>query len=661
MSGCAVPFAVLRAVMSSQSHKMAGPHPLAALTAACNASAVTKAGIAGCEEIELTGRFSEQMAQLCMSYDYSDVTFIVEDEKLPAHRVILAARSEYFRALLYGGLSESNQQEIHLKIPLKAFKALLKYIYSGSMSLAQMKEENILDTLGLANQYGFTDLEMAISDYLRQVLSLNNVCAILDAAKLFGLEGLTNVCHSFLDRNAGEILQHETFKTLSEDSICSLLLRDSFFAPEVQIFQAVYDWCKCNADGRSVETVVSKVRFSLMTLEQLLNVVRPSGILDPDHLLDAIAEKTASTQLPYRGALWPEENVACNKFNSKTIQGELRSALLDGDTISYDMEKGYTRHSISDNGDSQGIIVELGKMFIINHIRVLLWDRDTRSYSYYVEVSVNQSSWERVVDHTDYYCRSWQYLYFPSRAVRYIRLVGTHNTVNKVFHVVALEAFFTEKIIPVVNGILAPSFNVATVDKSATVVEGVSRTRNVLLNGDVKNYDWDSGYTCHQLGSGVILVQLGQPYWINSLRLLLWDCDDRSYSFYIETSTNLKQWDMVVDKRSELLKSWQHFTFDPKVVVYIKIVGTHNTANEIFHCVHFECPSQDPKYVKSSEPVTVALAAALAGTAGSSPSMTLQAAAAGGLAPSAGTLSDLAEPQPSTSRESTVSTRELVD
>ncbi|XP_052562790.1 uncharacterized protein LOC128092608 [Culex pipiens pallens] len=29
--------------------------------------------------------------------------------------------------------------------------------------------------------------------------------------------------------------------------------------------------------------------------------------------------------LSYRGALWPEENVACNKFNSKIIQGEVRS------------------------------------------------------------------------------------------------------------------------------------------------------------------------------------------------------------------------------------------------------------------------------------------------------------------------------------------------
>ena len=26
--------------------------------------------------------------------------------------------------------------------------------------------------------------------------------------------------------------------------------------------------------------------------------------------------------------------------------------------------------------------------------------------------------------------------------------------------------------------------------------------------------------------------------------------------------------------------------------MFIRICGTHNTANEVFHCVHFECPCQ---------------------------------------------------------------------
>lgn len=49
--------------------------------------------------------------------------------------------------------------------------------------------------------------------------------------------------------------------------------------------------------------VVSKVRLPLMNLEQLLKVVRPCQILDPDRLLDAIEEKTTSKNLLYRGAL----------------------------------------------------------------------------------------------------------------------------------------------------------------------------------------------------------------------------------------------------------------------------------------------------------------------------------------------------------------------
>uniref|UniRef100_A0A8C0JDQ1 F5/8 type C domain-containing protein n=1 Tax=Chelonoidis abingdonii TaxID=106734 RepID=A0A8C0JDQ1_CHEAB len=124
-------------------------------------------------------------------------------------------------------------------------------------------------------------------------------------------------------------------------------------------------------------------------------------------------------------------------------------------------------------------------------------------------------------------------------------------------------------------------------------IEGVSRSRNALLNGDTKNYDWDSGYTCHQLGSGAIVVQLAQPFMIGSIRLLLWDCDDRSYSYYIEISTNQQQWTMVADRTKVSCKSWQAITFERQPASFIRIVGTHNTANEVFHCVHFECPAQN--------------------------------------------------------------------
>ena len=57
------------------------------------------------------------------------------------------------------------------------------------------------------------------------------------------------------------------------------------------------------------------------------------------------------------------------------VNGEVKNALLDGDSSNYDMERGFTRHPIDDNSE-KGIIVKLGMQCIINHFRMLLWDKD---------------------------------------------------------------------------------------------------------------------------------------------------------------------------------------------------------------------------------------------------------------------------------------------
>ena len=66
--------------------------------------------------------------------------------------------------------------------------------------------------------------------------------------------------------------------------------------------------------------------------------------------------------------------------------------------------------------------------------------------------------------------------------------------------------------------VIVPTENVAIPSLGSSVIEGVSRSRNALLNGEIGNYDWNSGYTCHQLGSGAIVVQLPQPFIIGSLK-----------------------------------------------------------------------------------------------------------------------------------------------
>jgi len=64
-------------------------------------------------------------------------------------------------------------------------------------------------------------------------------------------------------------------------------------------------------------------------------------------------------------------------------------------------------------------------------------------------------------------------------------------------------------------------------------------------------------------------------------RLLLWDCDGRCYSYYVDVSNNQQNWTRVVNKTTEACRSWQTIFFDRQPVTFIRIVGTHNTANEV--------------------------------------------------------------------------------
>ena len=74
-------------------------------------------------------------------------------------------------------------------------------------------------------RYGFQDLESAISDYLKAVLSIKNVCLVYDMAALYGLSKLMQSCCYFMDRHAGDVIQHESFSNLSRDSLRAIISR----------------------------------------------------------------------------------------------------------------------------------------------------------------------------------------------------------------------------------------------------------------------------------------------------------------------------------------------------------------------------------------------------------------------------------------------------
>lgn len=87
--------------------------------------------------------------------------------------------------------------------------------------------------------------------------------------------------------------------------------------------------------------ILAQVRLSLISLTDLLNVVRPTRLVSSEAILDAItAIMDKSSELAYRGQMLVDQNIALAAYGAEVLQGEMRSYLLDGNCYNYDMERG---------------------------------------------------------------------------------------------------------------------------------------------------------------------------------------------------------------------------------------------------------------------------------------------------------------------------------
>lgn len=183
-----------------------------------------------------------------MNAKHSDVSFVVENTKIPAHKMLLSVRSPYFEKLFSGGFAEATQHEIKLEAPLDAFNVILRFIYTGCMSLTALNVDQIIDVHALADLYNL-ELKERIQKYLATILTVENCIKILNAASLYSLGDLNQTCLAFLDSRSTELIKHAIFNKIPSTLLCTLLARDTFYAPEIDIFVAVMDWIVSNPDS----------------------------------------------------------------------------------------------------------------------------------------------------------------------------------------------------------------------------------------------------------------------------------------------------------------------------------------------------------------------------------------------------------------------------
>ncbi|RZB38694.1 BTB, BACK, and/or F5 F8 type C domain containing protein, partial [Asbolus verrucosus] len=125
--------------------------------------------------------------------------------------------------------------------------------------------------------------------------------------------------------------------------------------------------------------------------------------------------------------------------------------------------------------------------------------------------------------------------------------------------------------------------NWATIAYKAEAVSGTNT--DFLVNGtkDVKKF------ASHVIGDEEgIIIKLEIPAFVNHISMKFPDTDQRYYSYYIEVSTDKKNWKKIIDYSKYSCRSLQDLYFEQEIVRYIKIKGTNSTVDNRLHLLFFQ-------------------------------------------------------------------------
>lgn len=121
----------------------------------------------------------------------SDIELRVEGRAIPAHRVVLAARCEYFARLLLSGMREAQGGVIDVDgVRYDIFVHLLDYLYTDALDFPP---ESALELLTAADRYGLDRLKRECVSSVEACLRTCTVCHVLTVADQHLAEDLKEV------------------------------------------------------------------------------------------------------------------------------------------------------------------------------------------------------------------------------------------------------------------------------------------------------------------------------------------------------------------------------------------------------------------------------------------------------------------------------------
>lgn len=218
----------------------------------------------------------------------ADVFFVPDvgsnKERIPAHKVLLAAKSDVFKAMFYGELKEKGDIKI-VDASIAAFKEFLEYFYCTEIDPTI---ENAPNVLKLADQYNVPACCDFYEKFLGDTITIDNVCSVYGLAIFYKRSGLNKMCEQRIAEATKSVLKSQSFLECDRSVLQAILDLDVLDCAEKDIFDAFMKWTKHAAnETKLTKEMVQKYlgdlfyqfRFKSMSFSRFVTLLPEYGHL----------------------------------------------------------------------------------------------------------------------------------------------------------------------------------------------------------------------------------------------------------------------------------------------------------------------------------------------------------------------------------------------
>uniref|UniRef100_A0A6B2L5H6 BTB domain-containing protein n=1 Tax=Arcella intermedia TaxID=1963864 RepID=A0A6B2L5H6_9EUKA len=245
----------------------------------------------------------------------ADVVFVVEKQKIPAHRCILAKASLPFKSMFFGGMRESKEKEVAIgneNVSPDCFKVFLEYIYTR---VAPLTTDNLFPLLNLSKMYEIMSLQQQVQDHLIKLATPENAILLLQKAYTHKEQGILEALLKIISYHTKESLQQSSFLQIQDPEVLELITQLNTMAiSELDLFMKMVQWIKHNnpppkahhsshsstSSGSqsgsssphiqpSHKKILSNIRYACISKEDLVTLVKPT-MMAPNELYVAALE-----------------------------------------------------------------------------------------------------------------------------------------------------------------------------------------------------------------------------------------------------------------------------------------------------------------------------------------------------------------------------------